>query len=111
MNWTKTPPTKPGFYAWRINSKDTRVSCREVFSPCKDVLIERSTDWQPKDCGGEWCGPLVPVEEVELIRDVLTSTHDDDCVTMNEDREGMPPCDCGYYEKWERARKIVEGEL
>ena len=64
MNFTKTPPNTPGFYAWRIGPKDNKTSVREVFSPVDGVFIDRLTDWMTQDVGGEWCR-LVPSEEVE----------------------------------------------
>lgn len=67
MNWTSTPPTKPGFYLWRINAQDKRISMREIFTPCNDVLIDRGSDLQPKDVRGQWLR-LVPAEEVEKLQ-------------------------------------------
>lgn len=67
MTFTTTPPTTPGFYAWKIDRKDPVTSVREIFNPCSDVLIDRGSDLQPKDVGGLWCR-LVPAEEVSFLQ-------------------------------------------
>lgn len=101
MNFTTEPPTTPGFYAWRINSNDTKVSVREIFYPVKDVAIDRGSDLQPKHVGGEWCR-LVPAEEVEKA---YSEGWDD-----RDYRTGMKATKSIWYEG-SRAKQVAEGKL
>lgn len=65
VEFSDTPPTRAGAYWWRHPDAHAKPVLKEVFNPCSDVLIDRETDWQPKDVGGLWSAPLVPVTEVE----------------------------------------------
>ena len=59
MNFTSTPPTTPGFYAWRLKAEPENIRCSiytaEDIEPCTVPEVNRI---------GEWC-LLVPAEEVE----------------------------------------------
>lgn len=70
MTFTTTPPTTPGFYAWRETKQfpeklirvryetEFGVSLLACYEPCiMGTKVEK--------LGGEWCR-LVPAEEVEL---------------------------------------------
>jgi hypothetical protein len=62
--WTKTPPTKPGAFWWRSHRGDKEpilIKCYER----DGLLIDDGSFEPPGKAGGEWCGPLVPAEEVE----------------------------------------------
>jgi hypothetical protein len=64
MNFTKTPPTKPGAYWW------TRLGYPKELREVKDsagclLCFDCAYPINPREMGGEWCGPLVPAEEVE----------------------------------------------
>ena len=98
MNWTKTPPTKPGAYWWRQHSKDNEpiLAIIESSEDWDGELIDVSSDMLPKDVGGEWCGPLVPVEEVEKA------------YREGHKAAGGFPTSLDF--KYSRARKIVQGE-
>lgn len=106
MNWTRTPPTKPGAYWWRRNHEQPFKNLvllwanGQVFG---DLPIGVSWDEHEitipiiaKDIGGEWCGPLVPVEEVRKAWD--------ECAAYTVMQSGYPA--------WliSRARHVVEGE-
>lgn len=96
MNWTKTPPTRPGAYWWRLNKKD-KEPCLVIEEHSADwdgELIDVSSDRPPNEVGGEWCGPLVPVEEVEKA--------------YEEGRDFLH----NPLAQWEnsRARRVVEGK-
>jgi hypothetical protein len=54
--WTKTPPTEPGAY-WFRNKELSKFLC-DYDSDEIEILKTRTIK-------GEWCGPLVPAEEVE----------------------------------------------
>lgn len=98
MNWTKTPPTKPGIYYWESGRKEKRPV--EVYNHNGELIaFGRNVFDEAGGIGGQWCGPLVPVEEVEKAY-----------------REGWRDClfsdtiiDGNYATS--RARKIVEGEV
>lgn len=97
MNWTKTSPTRPGAYWWRQGAKDNEPILAIIErSEEWDELIDVSSDMPPKDVGGEWCGPLVPVEEVEKA---YREGH--------KDAGGFPT---SLAFKHSRARRIVQGE-
>lgn len=64
IEFSDTPPTRPGAYWWRHPDEWAKPVLKEIFNPCSDVLIDRQTDRQPKDVGGLWSAPLVPVTEV-----------------------------------------------
>lgn len=62
--WTKTPPKKPGAFWWRSHRWDKEpilIKCYER----DGLLIDDGSFESPSKAGGEWCGPLVPAEEVE----------------------------------------------
>ena len=59
MNFTTTPPTTPGFYAWKL-------FVREIANPCW-VTTDGESYWRDGKypaTNGYWCR-LVPAEEVE----------------------------------------------
>lgn len=66
MNFTTTPPTTPGFYAWRSCKGDDRDFCGNVWEGADGAMwasIGTRVD-HVKEIDGEWCR-LVPAEEVE----------------------------------------------
>lgn len=76
MNWSTTPPTKPGFYAWRIN-EFAMPSPVMVTQTIKGLAAHFYSDLPAilhKDFSGEWCR-LVPAEEVEKIRKEIESAY------------------------------------
>ena len=105
MTWTKTPPTRAGAYWWRASDKDTDLELCEVFDN-GDGLHFWSLPDAARDCdatkladlnwGGEWAGPLVPVEEVRKAYEEGVLISDDDTTH-------------GGWMK-SRARRVVEGE-
>ena len=94
MTFTKTPPTKPGAYWWRDNNHERELALVEQDEDCLSVTY-RDTIHALEFVGGEWCGPLVPVEEVEKAF-----------------HEGFFVCGESYAGEWQtsRARRVVEGE-
>lgn len=100
MNWTKTPPTKPGAY-WLNEFGHGRPGAPMLVTIAVGSMAVRHGGWiialKPSDLEGEWCGPLVPVEEVEKAY-----------------REGWRDClftNAMLDESFStsRARKVVEG--
>ena len=66
MTFTKTPPTTPGFYAWR--RADDCVFAVKTYEH-SGILYSGGVAALPvSECGGEWCR-LVPAEEVERAWD------------------------------------------
>lgn len=104
MNWTNTPPTKPGAYWWRQGAKDNEpiLAIIERSEEWDGELIDVSSDMPPKDVGGEWCGPLVPAEEVGR------AYYEGHIHAISSDPD-MDPQEHSWPNS--RARKIVEGEL
>ncbi len=103
MNWTKTPPSKPGAYWWRAIHSQVDSDWVAVFRASDGrmsaMVAGRYGVGPVERMGGEWCGPLVPVEEVERAY-----------------REGWRDClftNAMLDESFatSRARKVVEGEL
>ena len=101
MTWTKTPPTKPGAYWWRASSGV--VKCCEVF-------IDRDGNRIAQGFGvsddvdllkGEWCGPLVPVEEVRK------AYYEGHIHAISSDPD-VDPQELSWPNS--RARRVVEGD-
>lgn len=66
MNFTTTPPTTPGFYAWHSCKGDDRGFSGTVWKGA-DGELWASVELRVglvSEIGGEWCR-LVPAEEVE----------------------------------------------
>ncbi len=102
MNWTKTLPTRPGYYRNREHESEPHwlIEVRRNQAGQMEGRLGSHLTWHPLNLfEGEWFGPLVPVEEVE-----------------NAYREGWRDClftNAMLDESFatSRARKIVEGEL
>ena len=62
MTFTKTPPTAPGFYAWRSTIKDP-ANCCDVLDDGTCFLGGIMHRQYVKELGGEWCR-LVPASEL-----------------------------------------------
>lgn len=89
MTFTQTPPSTPGFYAWKIKPDAKSIA---VFHLKTEAEI-RAQNSEPY---GLWC-KLVPAEEVEKAF-----------------REGYTAGDIGVRpreQEWQQsnARKVVEG--
>lgn len=91
MTFTKTPPTTPGFYAWRESEKDLiqtiHIVADSEMESASRARIERYQGL--RDAYGEWCR-LVPAEEVEKAWD--------ECVGFDSPRW-----------KTSRAKRVAEG--
>ena len=100
MNLTKTPPTKPGAYLWRPIHNQVDSDLVAVFRASDGrmaaMVSGRSGVGSVERMGGEWSGPLVPVEEVEKAY-WEGYKHGDDCLT-------------GRTYTDSRARRVVEGK-
>lgn len=96
MTFTKTPPTKPGAYwhRWGAKHPDGKVLVEVEIDAQTGLLIDESSHLPPKEVGGEWSGPLVPVEEVEKAY-YEGSTHSQNLTSYANSR----------------ARRVVEGEI
>lgn len=86
MNWTKTPPTKPGAY-WCRNKEGLDSFLCDYKSEDVDLIETLAIK-------GEWCGPLVPAEEADaqrvasLIADVMHLRSEVDCRIDHGARHG-----------------------
>lgn len=97
MNWTKTPPTRPGDYRNREHESEPHwfIEVRRNQKGELEGRLASHQTWHPLNSfEGEWCGPLVPVEEVEKAY-----------FEGNQHGEEL-----GCYWPISRARKIVQGE-
>ena len=103
MNWTKTIPTRPGAY-WR------KIYPVELASPMLLELYESKGELLAigncvhglaSSLCGEWCGPLVPVEEVRR------AYYEGHIHAISSDPEADP-----QELSWpnSRARRVVEGK-
>lgn len=104
MNWTKTPPSKPGAYWWRNGYAPVTVRLIELYIS-KDreaIACGYATHGDAKSLGGEWCGPLVPVEEVRR------AYYEGHIHAISSDPD-MDPQEHSWPNS--HARKVVEGEL
>lgn len=67
MKWTKTAPTKPGAYWWKHPECCHGAPILLEAHHQADVLVLRGFAPTVLDeQGGEWCGPLVPEEGLEV---------------------------------------------
>ena len=98
--WTKTPPTKPGAYWWRDPKVADSLSVAEVFLN-DGILTDRETYMPVVECGGEWCGPLVPVEEVRK------AYYEGHIHAISSDPD-VDPQELSWPNS--RARRVVEGD-
>ena len=97
MTFTTTPPTAPGFYAWRHIPDESVAQAfhvREWYGELYGVGCNKTV----VEMGGEWCR-LVPAEEVERAWNV--------CKQYNP-----PPSDVQQY-RWNnsRAKQVAEGTI
>jgi hypothetical protein len=106
MNWTKTPPTKPGAYWFRRGKGCTLVNfcfiCGNTGEKGFSVCGFEGPHTEIGFDGGEWCGPLVPAEEV------CRAYYEGHINAISSDPD-MDPQEHSWPNS--RARKIVEGEL
>ncbi len=89
-NWTKTPPTEPGAY-WFRNKELSKFLCD--YDSDEIEILKTST------IKGEWCGPLVPADEVEK------AWHEG---FLEGDLSDRPILTCWNNS---RAKQVVEGKL
>jgi len=92
MNWTKTPPTKPGAY-WCRNKEGLDSFLCDYKSEDIDLIETLAIK-------GEWCGPLVPAEEVQK------AFYEGHVCAFCSDPD-LDPARFNYGNS--RARRVVEG--
>ncbi len=61
MKWTKTPPSKPGWYWWKPSTPSEGPSLFPVIQRWDAVLCTLEPD--PEDECGWFAGPIEPPEE------------------------------------------------
>lgn len=109
VEFTDQKPTRPGAYWWAWNAAD-KPQLRTIFNPCSDVLIDLKTDLQPRDIGGLWSAPLVPVTEVDRLKEEVERLKME---VKNAYHEGYGDSGCGLplSEQWaeSNAREVAEG--
>lgn len=99
MTFTKTPPTAPGFYAWRAGDDDSSVTLAQIEQDGEYLGVffaGGSLGYTLSKVGGEWC-ELVPSEY---------DGHSGDCTIYSHPSNGGPfdgVCTCGYG--WQQVRK------
>lgn len=106
MNWTKTIPTKPGAYWWK--SQAGAIKAVEVFLDryCNLIAQGLGVSDDVDLLGGEWCGPLVPVEEVQIA---FEEGHLKGSAGMPaSQRDKMLSAHHDFFNS--RARRVVEGK-
>ena len=105
MTFTTTPPTKPGAYWWRFSTLDVALLCQIVLLE-DNRLYSRSHNGTAlvSEMGGEWCGPLVPAEEVEKAYKEGWHEH----LFQVTEESTLHGVRAGYEAS--RARRVTEGE-
>lgn len=88
MKFTATPPTKPGFYAYRFKPSDTPAAIH--------IVYPGGLQFWPPNC--QWCR-LVPAEEVEMA--------------FKEGALSFKQHEAHIEHHWihSRAKKVMEGEV
>lgn len=94
MNFTTTPPTKPGDYRWRLPvSEPGEYSLTKVE---QSDIDEGLSAFFP---GGEWCGPLVEPDRFSSeVENAFSEGHS----------TGYKSTSDAWLDS--RARRVVEGE-
>ena len=88
MNFTSTPPTTPGFYAWRRLTTHSPICAHVIKSHCELIVqFSDASEGHPDRVGGKWC-LLVPAEEVEKAR--LEALKE----ALDLSVRGLPPISC-----------------
>ena len=109
ITFTDTPPSKAGAYWCILNGDENhtvvRPSLREIFNPVGDVLIDRRSDWKPKDIARLWSACLVPADEVEKAYKEGYHEH----LFQVTDESTLHGVNAGYEHS--RARRVANGEL
>jgi len=118
MKFTKDRPKVPGAYWYRRKGEQDTDKKLKVVYLCKEhknrdetvevlrVLCSEDSEGQNRTVSsfdGEWCGPLVPVEEVEKAWNEAYTTC---CERFLLSDKGRKIC----Y-KNSNARRVVEGEV
>ena len=87
MNWTKTPPTEPGWYYWRYSESEPRWTLQYVY---KTGDVEDGDDFVPADKLYGFWGGKVPEPgttfSVEMIQRVCCVLYDRNA-TLKEIRD------------------------
>jgi hypothetical protein len=102
MTFTTTPPTTPGFYAWRKHALGVPVaaivSWNSKLSAFNCELSDASVGSVDR-MNGEWCR-LVPAEEVEkAIQEYATAMGQSEFIIQSADR----------WWNDSRAKRVMEG--
>ena len=104
MTFTKTPPAKPGFFAWRdaIPGYQDEPCAVEIYDSAGRLFADKEGKiWSDKlwpAWGGEWCR-LVPAEEIEEAWDESLSV------------TGLKGADPKLMWESSRAKKVREGKI
>lgn len=111
MTFTTQPPTIPGAYWWKdVNHTTMRALVRVTNGIPLWSRMEGETDGrEPKSRGGLWCGPLVPAEELDNLREKLTAEIEE---AFSEGRESVFCGSDSLEDSWNnsRAKRITEGK-
>lgn len=102
MSFTKTPPTRPGAYWWRTGYAPVVVRLLQIYiSRDEAIACGHATHGDAVSLGGEWCGPLVPVEEVRK------AYYEGHIHAISSDPD-VDPQELSWPNS--RARRVVEGD-
>lgn len=100
MNWTKTPPTKPGVYLFQ--PKYGKPEAVLLYQNEHDHrLYQEGQKYSADSWDGTWSGPLVPAEEVRK------AYYEGHIHAISSDPD-MDPQEHSWPNS--RARKVVEGQ-
>lgn len=104
MNWTKTLPTRTGDYRNRERESEPHwfIEVRRNQGGELEGRLASHKTWHPLNSfEGEWCGPLVPVEEVRR------AYYEGHIHAISSDPD-MDPQEHSWPNS--RASKVVEGK-
>lgn len=108
MNFTKTPPTTPGFFAWRY-APAKLVHLADVYGHPETnalVVVISGCTFDVKDKGGEWCR-LVPEHKLnEEVEKAYKEAINDFSVKVIDNDVSTRQC---WIES--RAKQVAEGKL
>ena len=93
MNFTTTPPTTPGFYAWKLHERDLPIPCW--------VTTDGESFWRDGKypaTNGYWCR-LVPAEEME-------KAYKEGSSLVN-----LHPSHINSIWNYSRAKQVAEGKI
>ena len=101
MNWTKTPPTEPGKYYWKLNEK----SCWQPKTVFEDLTVYSDDMFDDKivhviTCGGLWGGRVPAPGTTFTIPEIGAWACEHNPDQINDPQEGLVATTARHRKLW-----------